>query len=347
MAAEPDAPPQVGRKSGWPELLASLTIVFVFLSLVLPAIGPAHRGPRRDSEVRVEIGNFENAIVLFKVTYGVEPPSGIVLYAEEAGWNQDRRSRGLIRQIWPKFDFATCGGMENVPAEGIRLNGAECLVFFLGGLASPVGGEMNGFSRNPTHPFSTTETAREGPFVEFKGGYSAKERRWIGRLVDQDRDGFPEYLDPLPGQTQPYLYANSGLGKGYRIEDLGGAMSDVYRDRNGAAFKPKDFQIISPGADGKYGLGGLFDPENRNMVLVADRVVERDNVTNFIVGTLGELSEPRTTILITLGIITLDVFLMIAVARKLRWTGWLSLLLFIVLGMVITGLVIPAIFSVS
>lgn len=345
MTVEPHASTPDGHRCGCPELAAAGAIIFLIL-LLLPAISSSSRGPRRDSEVRMEIGNVESAITQFKVTYGVEPPSGIVLHADQVSWDQDRRSRGLIRRLWPKFDFATCGGMENVPRDGIILNGAECLVFFLGGLSHPGTGELNGFSKDPSHPFSTAGLGREGPFFEFKGRYSPKDQRWFGRLVDQDRDGFPEYLDPLPQQTQPYLYANSDPGNGYRIEDLGGAMSDVYRDRDGVALKPKGFQIISPGADGKYGHGGLFDPANRNMVLAGDRVVERDNMTNFIVGTLGERSEPLSTILITLGIINLAVFLLIAVACKRRWKAWL-LLLVIVLVIVTVGLTIPAIFSVS
>src|SRR5690349_10230211 len=171
MSAASDEPSQVARQSRCLELVISLSIVFLLLALLLPVIGPTHRRLHRVAEVRMDISTLEDAITKFKVTYGVEPPSGIVLHANQAGWDRDRQSKGLIRQLWPKFDFATCGGLKNVPPDGITLNGAECLVFFLGGLPRPDSGERNGFAKNPTRPFSATETSREGPFFEFKGGY--------------------------------------------------------------------------------------------------------------------------------------------------------------------------------
>lgn len=344
MTAQPSPFDTKRDKSGWRELAAVVAIILLIL-LLLPLLLPA-RGPRRIPEVQLDISNFEQAIAMFKVTYGVEPPSGIVLHADQAGWEQDRRSSGLIRQLWPKFDFAICGGMENVPPDGITLNGAECLVFFLGGIKHPDNGEMNGFSRNPIQPFSTAERGREGPFFEFKGKYAPQERRWIGRLVDQDRDGFPEYLDPLPAQTKPILYASSYSGKGYRVEDLGGAMRDVYRDRDGVAFKPNGLQLISPGADGIYGIGGLFDPEHANAVLSSGRIVERDNVTNFMAGTLGEIPDPRTVTLVMVGSVNLVFVILVAVACK-RQSQRLLLLLVMVWVIVNVGFIGPAIFGVT
>ena len=280
----------------------------------------------------------------FKVTYGVEPPSGIVLHADQASWDRDRRNKGTIRQIWPRFDFTNCGGLKDVPQSGITLTGAECLVFFLGGVSHPTSGELIGFAKDQAHPFSSDVINREGPYFEFKGKYQPGVKRWTLRLTDQDHDGFPEYLDPLPGQRQPYLYASSYGGQGYRIEDLGGAMQDVYRDANGAAHKSKGLQIISAGADGKYGQGGLFDLEHAEEILQSDRAAERDNFTNFMPVTLCYVSELQSGKLITVGIANLVSFLLVVGIGKPRWPG---ALLLIVLQVFATGLVVlPMIMTV-
>ena len=193
-------------------------------------------------------------------------------------------------------------------------------------------GELPGFSTDASHPFSEETSNRKGPFFEFRGKYSTKERRWFGRLVDQNHNGFPEYLDPLPAQTKPYLYASSYPGTGYRVEDLAGAMRDVYRKRVGVPFKPHGFQLISPGADRQYGVGGLYDPERANEILSKDRFVERDNMTNFMIGTLGKLPNLTNVMMVKAAGINVACFVLIAITCKLRWRGLLLLLILQSLG---------------
>lgn len=300
--------------------------------------------PRRTTEVRVEIWSLEDALVMFKVTYGVEPPSGVVLYPDQEGWDRDRRNKGLIRQLWLKFDFTNCGGLKNVPSTRVTLSGAESLVFFLGGVAHPDSGQLIGFARDPVHPFAKDATDRDGPFFEFKGSYDRSTNRWIGRLIDQDHDGFPEYLDSFSGATQPYLYVSSYGGKGYRVEDLGGAMKDVYRDASGAAIKPKGIQIISAGKDGKYGSGGLFEVATLNEMLVSGRLAERDNLTNFSPGTLVSDSESNVWPFVIAGFINVGFLLLAIYFGKPHWSS--LVLLVLIQFYVTTALLIPLINSV-
>src|SRR5690606_13312501 len=113
----------------------------------------------------------------------------------------------------------------------------------------------NGFSANPANPFDATGS-RVGPFFnEFK----------LERFRDVNGNKFPEYLDPLSGQSAPYVYVSSYNGRGYRAADLKVFndttldLADIYRQKAGASGTPynaKSFQIISPGYDGKYGVGG-------------------------------------------------------------------------------------------
>ena len=214
---------------------------------------------------------------------------------------------------------APWASMAPVPPR-LELNGSECLVFFLGGMVSSASGGFTGFSKDPESPFGAG-TNREGPFYEFKGALlvplaatpTPGDGNWNGRLTDHDGDWFPEYRDTLPQQVNPYLYFNGTSG--YRTDypmspwhntdnysNSTGALIPLTMRINNAYYssanfpasptlppamyvphKPKGIQIISPGADGLYGIGGLFNPANTNTLSIPDR----DNITNFHGGRLG------------------------------------------------------------
>jgi hypothetical protein len=110
------------------------------------------------------------------------------------------------------------------------------------------------------------------------------------RLVDVDGDGMLEHVDPIPKQATPILYASSYNAYGYDPSDVNvfgkgdpRNLQHVYRQRRGRPWNGKSFQIISPGPDGRYGRGGVFDPKHTNKLHRSDR----DNVTNFTSGALG------------------------------------------------------------
>ncbi len=277
------------------ELMITIVIILILIGLLVPAIG-AVRLRAQQSQVRSEISNLEASIASFKSDFGMDPPSGIVLYEDNAGWSTDPRSKGLIRQMWPQFDFTITrdinkdGSITGGSAGGTPLNAGECLVFFLGGVWDTSGKTPNGFSKNPANPFavSTAGGGRLGPYYEFDNS----------RFVDTDGDKAPEYLDSFPSQQLPYLYFSSYDGRGYRSSEIiGTGMDNVYHQGDpahgttlGPAFKSKSFQIISPGADFQYGTGGNYDPDKyfpgENLPTYKDRTVESDNITNFVSGSL-------------------------------------------------------------
>lgn len=302
------------------ELLIVITIIGILVGLLLPALSSV-RTRVRQTQVRTEISQLDNAIGAFKNRFGIEPPSQITLYeTATTGWSTDANSRSLIRQIWPQFNFDLTHDIDGdgTPNGPFTLTQGECLVFFLGGLPNPsiVNGatvfSVSGFSKNPANPFTRGGT-REGPFFEFQSN----------RFSDLGQAGFPEYKDSFPGQTKPYLYFSSYDGSGYREYLTGVVPYDfsptvtvppvpILAYRQGVAmptatpFKSKSFQIVSPGQDYKYGVGGPYAPGTSDplpvwtvntttvpgwagsvfTVAATDRDAERDNITNFSNGVL-------------------------------------------------------------
>ena len=295
------------------EILVVITIIGILTAFLLPALSGVRR-TARIAQVRTEITSLEGAIENFKLKFGIQPPSQIVLKETAAGWKTTDaatvRSMGLIRQIWPQFDFTYAAfPMNRVDINGdgsydsgtfnpLVLSQGECLVFFIGGMPSgtlATGFSVTGFSQNPTAPFASG--GRRVSLYEFTPRFSD--------VPDSsgNRNGMPEYLDPLPGQTYPYLYFSSYDGASYRSSELAApGLEFVYLQGASAtsqAWKPKTFQIVSPGFDRAYGKGGPFLPKGATgplpgwttaaavVVTAAERDAEHDNITNFYSGTLG------------------------------------------------------------
>ncbi|MCA8993562.1 MAG: prepilin-type N-terminal cleavage/methylation domain-containing protein [Planctomycetaceae bacterium] len=322
------------------ELMIVITIITILISFLVVGVFNATRTARRTA-CTVEISNLEKAIADFQMEYGSTPPSFVILYEAGEGsgatenWGSDPTngeqyriiSRAAIRRIWPRYDFT-----QNIDLNGngtttdyFILNGAECLVFFLGGVDDRVATTTNnynvnwqptGFAANPQSPFAPSSyggsqpagtpaavTNRRGPYYE----------TFIGdRFIDTDGDGFPEYLDALPDQTQPLQYFSSYEGTGYRprgLDQTAGTFDDEssvatfvshYITANSAAsgadpvptspsasWYPSKFQIISAGFDFEFGSGGVFDgsfPAAGSETYAAgvrDTTYEKDNITNF------------------------------------------------------------------
>jgi len=296
-----------------------IAIIAILMSLLLAGVRGA-MGTARNATVTVEFKNIEKAIVDFKAKYGAEPPSGIVLFEASAGWTGSspsvaavNRSRALVRQIWPDFDFSVSRDIngDGDSTDTITLSGAECLAFFLGGVPTPTGNAetpwaLTGFSVNGENPFFRGG-ARSGPFYQFS------PERLMNVDGTSDTEFMPEYRDSLPGQRNPILFASSYGGRGYRDADvqltsqpvydvyatLPTAFAYYYRRYTGIypatianftaapAFNPTTFQLISPGMDGEYGWGGVLDTGMELREPRAERAFERDNITNFKGGTIN------------------------------------------------------------
>tara|TARA_B100000029_G_scaffold254078_1_gene250916 strand:- start:800 stop:1753 length:954 start_codon:yes stop_codon:yes gene_type:complete len=289
------------------EIMVVVVIIGILAAILVPVLGGISRRAK-EAAVRVEISSLESAIADFKTKFGTDPPSHIHLYEMGSQWNADPESKGKISKIWNRFYFAKNrdldgdGTIEADPegdgVTGVHLSGAECLVFFLGGLSNrDANGNayMTGFANNPADPLARQIAAGEtrvGPFFDFEAG----------RLVDIDNyptptgDTFPEYIDSLSNQTAPYLYLSSNNGRGYEAEDCWVYLPHTttnlknpvgaYAQNAAQAWKPKSFQIISPGFGPHentagvyrpYGVGGIYNPQATETLTPQDG----DNITNF------------------------------------------------------------------
>lgn len=299
------------------ELLIAITIIGILAGLLLPAIQSA-RANARNAQCRTEIGGLGDSLQAFKQKFGDFPPSRITLYGTPAAWKnvdsdaareQERlRSRAIIKRFWPQFSFDAT----NYPwgTNTVELRGAECLVFFLGGIArSGTTNDLNGFSNNPATPFEQNGTSRIPPFFEFNPGRLRTSYK-VGNYE------FQCYLDTLPGQDHPYIYASGNDGSGYEFDttaspnvsyDVSAAehssrtnapirnsnqpnrltVRSYIQSAGGASWNKTTFQIISPGADHQFGQGGVWNEETADTDLAGARSVERDNLTNFHNSTLA------------------------------------------------------------
>lgn len=260
---------------------------------------PRGGGGGRIAEARADINRLEAGLKDFKVHYGVCPPSHIVLHEHPEGWTIDPRSRGKVKRIWPRFDFTLDRDLNDDGdfEDRIELTGAECLVFFLGGVIdrsvghpeSGIPGAPAGFSKDPLNPFRSPHNpteSRDGPFCEFAPG----------RLVDVDDDRFCELISTLPGATAPIVYLSSNHGTQYSARpdprvypegDERNLQSFYTRDAAGRLpYNLDSYQLINAGFDDLYGIGGQFDPGRAGDLLTGDREAERDNITNFSHGRL-------------------------------------------------------------
>lgn len=257
-------------------LLATMLVL-----LLLPAINTPRHPHGVLSQVKSELFVLEAALANFRAEFGFNPPSGIVLHSNRPEWDSDPQSKAKLLRVWPQFDFDNCEGLEQVPNGGVSLNGSEALVLFLGGPNSPVDGYPNGFSMSDENPFDVRDAKRRLAFFNFMNE----------RLVDVDGDGYWEYCDPYGPCSSPIVYACQWEGR-YHAEDYRGFIHDVYRmsrDEAGETWSSKKgFQLISPGLDRKYGIGGYYSPTDKSWSSKPiDRSVELDNITSFVTGTLG------------------------------------------------------------
>lgn len=324
------------KRSGFTlvELMVVIVIIAILATLLLQAVSGA-MATARTTEVVTDISTFESHITAFQQRYGQHPPSFVAIPEDASLWSSDwdstppvagitnlhrRSSKALIRQLWPEFDFLY-GGTTGAPggidinddgdaADFLVLNGAECFVFFLGGIPDRVDTNSDGtddswnvvgFSANPQAPFTRGVGNRVGPFGNF----------FVSRFVDVDAtlginldEKMPEYCDPLRNQRTPYQYLcgyetgsrpygldydpatatnpstaddelipqPTGLEDGYWLSNSGGRPQYIPQG-----------QIVSPGEDGDFGIGGNYNGSN----MPPNRAAERDNIVNFKKGRLN------------------------------------------------------------
>jgi hypothetical protein len=272
---------------------------------------PAGSAGRRATETQSEIEQLTTAVENFKNFFKVGYiPSQIRLaerYSDyhlvENGAPQDdlldSDSVNYLTRLWPQlisFDPARAAVQWKVPGidwngngkidKGkVTLEGDQCLVFFLGGIpAAGPPAEIIGFAMNPRDPaFLMQRVGRKPQNFEFMSN-----RLFVRTSAPAGNAGFLTFADPY---GQPYAYFSSyGTRNGYNSPinpryDTGDCatlkVQPYYQSANPKLFyNPTGFQIVSAGADGLFGPGGLWTPE-----MAKDMApMGRDDRTNFLDG---------------------------------------------------------------
>lgn len=296
--------PGHGRRAAFTllELLAVILIIAILIAVAFPAYQAVMANARR-ATVRSEMTAINSAIAEFKTKYNTEPPSYISFVPVGGGLSP--QTRGILRKMFPQIDFTSPALATSLTQAGLlgeELKGTEALVFFLGGVRRNPGAtqatlttELVGFSKNPANPFAQPaagSTSRVGPFFDFDTGRLIPSS---GGADDSDNPPPLVYRDAI-SPSNPYVYASTAATGSYREHATDPAKSDfpalatgglfrAYRKTSatGPFWNPNSYQLISPGFDGEYGDGGVYDPKSTSSLAP----LELDNLANFADGPLG------------------------------------------------------------
>ena len=234
------------------EMLTVIAIIGILAALMSGAM-VAVRARVQKAAISAELKQLEMALEAYKTTYGEYPPDGTDATA-------------VRRHLAKAYPRAT-----NLAAPAIKPETA--LVFWLGG---PIkNGRPVGFSKNPTKPDLTatdTTTPRNTPLYDFN---PAQFGTVNGVLAT--------YTAKTGGS--PYVYFKSKTVSGNvtysgSFTDNGNTITPY---KKGTVWYGENrFQIISPGLDGKYGIGGDINAAVKNPDA-------NDNQTNF--GDISDLAD--------------------------------------------------------
>lgn len=297
------------RRTGFTllEMLAVILIIAILVAIAFPAYN-AVMVNARVAAAKSEMSALGTSIAEFKAKFNVEPPS--YMDFRLVGGDLQPQTKAFLRQMFPQitFDATTLAQLTAAGVAGEELRSSECLVFFLGGVrgytdtngngtrdaGENLSKDLLGFSKNPTYPFAPPaagQSNRLGPYFEFDltrlgevtrdpttkviTGFNADAATFTGEPLG--------YADRLPGQQAPLLYASAAATGNYRPADVPELSGGPYKKSATTYWNPNTFQIISPGFDGQYGVGGVFNPDNTATLNTA----ETDNLTNFNDGRLG------------------------------------------------------------
>lgn len=240
------------------EVLIVIVVIAILAALLLPAINGALQRGRIVAEYN-EITQLSLALQEFKNKYGVYPPSRIRL-REGSSYDPDNafdaHSIKWLKRVWPDLQLPSdtnwiiwCKddpdetesnreARSGYTPQTYDLEGDECLVFFLGGVAEFDRSNINarpivlhGFTDNPRNPGGVPDAslsitqARIQPLFEFKADRlfvrtpSTHPPSDFG-LTTRTANKLPSYKTSLaPAMEVPYAYFSSYEGAGYRPRD--------------------------------------------------------------------------------------------------------------------------------
>lgn len=280
------------------ELLVVIAIIAILMALVSAAVFKV-LGMGPELEAQSEIRQMGVGITNFQKNFNMDkpPPSLLFLSNKRSDYNTDssspvqyrnlrKASLAFLSKMFPRNTWPAT--LNWTATNGVVLEGDQCLVWLLGG---PDG--TSGFSTDPSNPTATTST-RKGPFYEFKTARLKPVPVATSGTGYERSATAPSYFDPFG--KQPYLYFSSGnRNNGYNLYVNATDVNEVYGSDCKAAnvvpyrlpgaqlkyYNSSTYQIISGGANGRFGSGGPYDAGNPNPP--ADG---RDDFSNFHGGRL-------------------------------------------------------------
>ena len=292
------------------ELLVVIAIIAILIGLTSAAVMKVRIVAVR-TQTTNDITKMQDGLQAAMKRYGDAPvlPSRLLLYNDLSKYKTDtsvlsKRSSDTLRKMFGRrlLEYGTFvywdGTTNNAGVS--TLEGHQCLIFYLGGATTPTGTTRGclGFSTDPLNPMRAGGE-RLGPFFE---GF--KSNRLVGTTFFSYLDPYRDPLDPL---AKPYAYfssttaANSynpysvvnnakpsGMDYVSDCPSLGlfpyvASVDTSTKPWNVQFVNPNSYQIISAGADGKFGPG--WDPTTGAMPWSptggASDADTRDNQANF------------------------------------------------------------------
>jgi type II secretory pathway pseudopilin PulG len=247
------------------ELIIVIAIIGILMSLLLTAI-MSLTSKGQVAMTANEITNLSAAMETFHARFKRYPPSSLFLSNNYADYAPTDPSLAWLNAAFPNLGtywplnptaIDWTGGAGGMPVGGVTLTADQCLVFALGGIPTPDGVGVNGFSTNTSNPTQATGD-RIPPFFNFQSN------RLVKRVTGNP---FFSYVDPW-NRNQPYLFFSSGNRmNGYNDADATLGVAPYYEAVNPKRYlNPSSFQIISAGQNGLFGAGGLWTPSTCDVV---------------------------------------------------------------------------------
>jgi prepilin-type N-terminal cleavage/methylation domain-containing protein len=281
------------------ELLVVIAIIAVLVSLTAAGVMKI-LGKANETKARAELGQLDLAIQQYLSENSVQYIPSLIILREDGQYNLNATNPNLqiekdtiayLQKLFGK-NFNPFGQHDwngdgvitpSTGTPGFRLEGHQCLVFFLGGIPDKNAPGTLGFSTNPQFPTLAGGT-RKGPWFQ-----NFQANRMARVPVPAGGNGFFSYLDPWsPGGTAvPYAYFSSygppGNGynryaailksptnpNGHDCPTLTAPNFNLtqgpYAESAGPPARftnPNTWQILTAGPDRMFGAGGLWSPAN-------------------------------------------------------------------------------------
>lgn len=235
-------------------MLTVIAIIGILAALMAGAMVSVRARVQR-AAISAEIKQLEMALEAYKTQYGEYPPDG----------TNATEVKNHLMKAYPRTKNLTVAG----------LNPSNALVYWLGGPI--VDGRPVGFSKNPLNPDLTgtdKTTPRTTPLYDF----NQAQLTISGTLGT--------YASKTGGSPYVYFRAKTSGNTAYSGTcSIDGETISPYFKKSGSNnvyYGEKRFQILSPGLDGKYGIGGNVNDAVKNANAF-------DNQTNF--GDIDDLAD--------------------------------------------------------